>query len=995
MATKLTNHLQLEEMSAPTAEDNNGVLYVKADGNLYFKSAGGSGGAVSETQLGAASVSNHTDNRVITSTGTGLNGEANLTFDGSKLAVAGEISGSGVLNIVGAATLESTLSVTGAIGSAAGVSGSSVSASYAHFNSLGLNQGGTNSITMGADGTITTTGKFATSGEISGSGVLNIVGAATLESTLSVTGAIGSAAGLSGSSVSASYAHFNSFGLNQGGTNSITMGGDGTITTTGKFTTSGEISGSGDLNIVGAATLESTLSVTGAIGSAAGLSGSSVSASYGHFNSFGINDGGTNSLAITGDGKLSTTGEISSSGPLNIGANSHLFGYLHVTGAILSADNISSSLGALAAKSVTFGHAGNSFLNAGGGAELQGNLYVSGNLVINGTTTTVNSTTVTVDDPIFTLGGDTAPGSDDNKDRGIEFRYHDGSSARVGFMGWDDSAEAFTLLHTATNSSEVFSGTEATLKAGQISGSGELNIVGAATLESTLSVTGAIGSAAGLSGSSVSASYAHVNNLAVNDGGTKSVRANGDGTLVIAGQAAGTTCLSASGDANIVGNVFIEGDLGVSGTFALSSVSSSGPLDIVGAATLESTLHVSGAISGAVGMTGSSLYINDTSKFHANGNAEIPGALTLGGALAGSGKISTSGEISGSGVLNIVGATTLESTLNVSGNVTLGNATSNTVTVTGQLTASEGMLISDLAQLRFGTTGDIATIKYNSASGQKNLYVTLPPNGMMLAATGTNEPLLSITSLHADATAGALQLCHFPNDNSAADDDVLGNVIFKGYDSGNSVTTYGKIIGYSADVTNGTEDGKIGVNITIGGGDFEVAAFGTTGLTLPNTSSHGLVTAHSFVTYSDERLKENIKRISNPIDKVKALRGVTYDWRHDGSEDIGFIAQEVQEVVPSVVYEKKGYAKEHFGLDYPKMNALLVEAIKEQQRQIEDLKKVVKGLKNSDAKETNKVKKRTCSKCGKEGHDKRSCAKIKAESKSKFERAFMKAKNKK
>ena len=59
------------------------------------------------------------------------------------------------------------------------------------------------------------------------------------------------------------------------------------------------------------------------------------------------------------------------------------------------------------------------------------NLTVTGNLTVNGTTTTVNSTTVTLDDPIFTLGGDTAPGSDDNKDRGIEFRWHNGTSAKL------------------------------------------------------------------------------------------------------------------------------------------------------------------------------------------------------------------------------------------------------------------------------------------------------------------------------------------------------------------------------------------------------------------------------------------------------------------------------------------------------------------------------------------------------------------------------------
>lgn len=86
-------------------------------------------------------------------------------------------------------------------------------------------------------------------------------------------------------------------------------------------------------------------------------------------------------------------------------------------------------------------------------------ISIAGNLIVGGTTTTVNSTTLTVDDPIITLGGDTAPGSDDNKDRGVEFRYHDGSSARVGFFGFDDSAGTFTGFTAATNSSEVFSGT--------------------------------------------------------------------------------------------------------------------------------------------------------------------------------------------------------------------------------------------------------------------------------------------------------------------------------------------------------------------------------------------------------------------------------------------------------------------------------------------------------------------------------------------------------
>ena len=99
------------------------------------------------------------------------------------------------------------------------------------------------------------------------------------------------------------------------------------------------------------------------------------------------------------------------------------------------------------------------------GAATATSLTVSGNLVVNGTTTTVNSTTVTLDDPILTLGGDTAPASDDSKDRGIEFRWHNGTVAKIGFFGFDDSTGKLTFIPDATNASEVFSGTKGTIDA--------------------------------------------------------------------------------------------------------------------------------------------------------------------------------------------------------------------------------------------------------------------------------------------------------------------------------------------------------------------------------------------------------------------------------------------------------------------------------------------------------------------------------------------------
>lgn len=100
-----------------------------------------------------------------------------------------------------------------------------------------------------------------------------------------------------------------------------------------------------------------------------------------------------------------------------------------------------------------------------GTTTVNNNLTVGGNLVVNGTTTTVNSTVTTYDDPIITLGGDSAPGADDNKDRGVEFRWHNGSTAKVGFFGYDDSTGKFTFIADATNTSEVFSGTKGSIDA--------------------------------------------------------------------------------------------------------------------------------------------------------------------------------------------------------------------------------------------------------------------------------------------------------------------------------------------------------------------------------------------------------------------------------------------------------------------------------------------------------------------------------------------------
>jgi len=117
---------------------------------------------------------------------------------------------------------------------------------------------------------------------------------------------------------------------------------------------------------------------------------------------------------------------------------------------------------------------------------ISNNLTVTGNLTVDGTTTTVNSTTVTIDDPIFTLGGDTAPSADDGKDRGIEFRYHDGTNPKLGYFGFDKSDSTFVFIPDATNSNEVFSGNAGSAKFAGLSLTTALTVSSGGTGRSTL-----------------------------------------------------------------------------------------------------------------------------------------------------------------------------------------------------------------------------------------------------------------------------------------------------------------------------------------------------------------------------------------------------------------------------------------------------------------------------------------------------------------------------
>lgn len=103
------------------------------------------------------------------------------------------------------------------------------------------------------------------------------------------------------------------------------------------------------------------------------------------------------------------------------------------------------------------------------------------------------------------------------------------------------------------------------------------------------------------------------------------------------------------------------------------------------------------------------------------------------------------------------------------------------------------------------------------------------------------------------------------------------------------------------------------------------------------------IRAAAFVTYSDESLKTEVTSMADTaLDTIMSLNGVEFTWKDSGVRDFGFIAQEVNAVVPKAVHIANDGIQ---GVDYSRLTSILVEAVKAQQVQIEDLKKVITNLK--------------------------------------------------
>jgi hypothetical protein len=182
----------------------------------------------------------------------------------------------------------------------------------------------------------------------------------------------------------------------------------------------------------------------------------------------------------------------------------------------------------------------------------------------------------------------------------------------------------------------------------------------------------------------------------------------------------------------------------------------------------------------------------------------------------------------------------------------------------------------------------------------------------------------------------------------AGRDMVSSNNVYIGMGAGynNSGTEGGNVfVGYYAGETLSSQDNRLAISnrnptTPLIYGEFDnrrVAINGTTtnGNTFyVNGSASG---SQPWGNTSDMRLKTDILAIPSSLEKVLSLRGVIYSWKDpkafDSKKHIGFLAQEVEKVVPEVVVNNN----DNYSMQYAPLTALLVEAVKEQQKQIQNL----------------------------------------------------------
>ncbi len=567
------------------------------------------------------------------------------------------------------------------------------------------------------------------------------------------------------------------------------------------------ISAGGTMSVSGASTLDSLTAssgtFTGSVDCQAGVGTTTLTAT-GLVTAVDVTMSGTSTcLNKVVNGTLNVSG-VSTLGQLDAQATSA--SSLSVSG--------SSSLQGLTATTIT----------ASGAVQVDSltsskDVVVSGNLIVNGTTTTINSDEKHIADPVLSLGDSSVSSV---KDTGIKMAYNDGA-AKLGFMGLDVSDGKFMVMADATDSSEVFSGTLGDFKCGNLSAdglelggniqaenlvvdfdttmntfttqsgsvSGSLGVTGAMTCSDTLSVTNALtGSTANFS-TSLETPLVKTDTL-TSDNASILVNKNIDAT----GFDFNAKEVFCTDDINAV-NAVLSGDASATNFTATTNVSGAKGLfdniDSIGAVSITMDKPVVGSSANFSGQvdTGSVVSSGDvststkilTDTIDSNGGASISVSKPLN---TGAHNITTTGQVNaGSSLVSgVAKAGTLKAPILTTDATEISvtkplNLNANKISTTGQIEGDTGVFTTSISAPHL-TIDDIQTddIQTNTITNKDNSDVKFNcpvdfqahalsstssiSGGTLVASTSVSTPLLTSAttsiSVNKDVAMGSKNL---------------------------------------------------------------------------------------------------------------------------------------------------------------------------------------------------------------------------------------------
>jgi hypothetical protein len=676
----------------------------------------------------------------------------NLTY-GSNLTITGN------LTVNGATTTVSTTNTT--VEDAVMVLNSDATGSYANDAGVYLERGDNTSVFMGYDGSAT---QFALA-ETDSAGTVTTVnitdyadlrlGGLTADDAITATGNVTggnliTAALVQGATVTATG---NVNGNNVVSTNDVTTA---TVTASSTVTATANITGG---NLLTGGVVTATGAVTGGSltdGTATISSGAITGATSGSFST---------TLTATGNitgGNLITT-NLTSTGDLTVLAsgtiemNENVIGNVadpvadqdaatkaYVDSQVASGFDITdgtTSQNITSGDTLTINGTANEVTVAVSATDtvtigLPDDVIIAGNLTVQGTTTTVDSTTTIVADPIMQLGrgaNNAALTSDDAKDRGISMYYYEGSE-KVAFMGFDTTTNTYLFVPDATISGEVVSGSAGNATFGHVTITG-------ATSSGDVTVTG-----------NVDATNFNTGNVVITDS-TVTATGNVQGGNIVSDADVTTVSVTASGAITGSTTATITGNI-TGGNLLTSNGVESATLSTSGEATLASAT-VSDLTSGRVVLAGTSGALEDSTNLTFNGSTlAVTGAVTASTTATVTGNI-TGGNLLTAGVLETAAITetgsevvvndggsafdfrvegdTNQNLLLVDGSAdqVLIGGTSGTTDVTFKVATTDAMMapIGNTAQrpstgvvgmLRFNTTTD-SLEQYSSADGWESV----------------------------------------------------------------------------------------------------------------------------------------------------------------------------------------------------------------------------------------------------------------------------------